>query len=232
MSAILEPIEKQGRRVAGLPLRARPTGQGELLTLRGISFDTFARLAREPDEGSASRPRLYFADNTLEVWMPSEAHEELNRIVALFITLVYGVWDIEARDLGSMTHQDPATDWGFEPDTCFYEDVVTDGETVSRPLLAVEMERTHSALAKLPIYAAYGMPEVWRVSLSDVGDLQARFYRLGGGAYTEVGESVAVTPLTPDRLCGFLRARMTEMRLGAWIASVQDWARAHPRTSA
>ncbi|MBC8139853.1 MAG: Uma2 family endonuclease, partial [Armatimonadetes bacterium] len=175
---------------------------------------------------------LYFADNTLELWMPSEAHEELNRMVALLIALIYGEWDVEARDLGSMTHSDPATDRGFEPDTCFYEDVETGGETVSRPRLAVEMERTNSALAKLPIYAAYGMPEVWRVSLSDTGELQARFYRLEEGDYREVSESIAVPPMTPDLLCDFLRARLTATRLGAWIASVQNWARARPHVSA
>ncbi len=159
--------------------------------------------------------------------MPSEGHEELNRIVALLVALILREWDIEARDLGSMTHQEAAMEKGFEPDTCFYTDEETNGEIVSRPLLAIEMEVTNPALNKLPIYASFGMPEVWRISLRSDGTIGARFYLLQGDTYSEQETSTILAPLTPSILTTFLTARLMTQRLGAWIKSVQEWARAN-----
>lgn len=217
MQAVLEPISKQHTD------STRASRGGELLTLHGVSFGTFTRLVEELDD--TARPRLSYDHSTLELRMPSEEHEELNRIAALLVALVLGEWDIEARDLGSMTHQEAETEKGFEPDTCFYVDEETNGGNVSHPLLAIEMEVTNSALNKLPIYAAFGMPEIWRLSLSSEGVIHVRFYLLQDGSYVEGESSVALPSLTTETLTGFLRSRLTTERLGAWIKSVQQWAR-------
>ncbi len=216
MPDVLEPITKRT-----LPPGKSASG-GEVLTLRGVSFTTFARLAAEL--GDSSRPRLCYDNPLLELRMPSEEHEELNRVAALMVTLIFGEWDVEARDLGSMTHESEATDKGFEPDTCFYADEEKGG-TISIPLLAIEAEFTNSAINKLPVYAAFGMPELWRLSVDGDGAIRARFHILRDGIYTEQGVSLVLAPLTPDILVGFLSSRLKTRRLGAWIKSVQEWAR-------
>jgi Uma2 family endonuclease len=195
---------------------------GELLTLRGVSFETFLRLSDEL-EGS---PRLAYDDHVLELRMPSEAHEELNRIIALLVALVFAEWDVEARDLGSMTHKDAATERGFEPDTCYYRDeTADDGETRSVPVLAVEMEITSAAVNKMPLYAAFGMAEVWRLALTGTDEARVRFFVLQEGEYVEQENSVVLAPLTTTLLQGFVTARLHTERLGAWTRSVQEWAR-------
>ncbi|MBC7804908.1 MAG: Uma2 family endonuclease [Akkermansiaceae bacterium] len=196
---------------------------GEAFALYGVSFETFLRLSKEL-EGS---PRLAYDDRVLELRMPSEAHEELNRIIALLVALVLGEWRREVRDLGSMTHKDAATERGFEPDTCFYAVETSDnGGTRSVPLLAVEMEVTNDAVDKMPLYAAFGMPEVWRLALSGTGEVRVRYFVLTDSSYTEETESVVLAPLTTETLRGFLSARLTATQgFGDWIHSVQDWAR-------
>ena len=61
---------------------------------------------------------------------------------------------------------------GLEPDACYWvanEHLVRDKEQLDLsvdppPNLVIEVDVTHSSLPRMPIYAALGMPEVWRVA--------------------------------------------------------------------
>ncbi len=202
---------------------------GEAFALHNISFETFLRLSNEL-EGS---PRLAYDDRVLELRMPSEAHEEVNRIIALLVALIFAEWDVEVRDLGTMTHKDAATERGFEPDTCYYRDEIGEnGETRSVPALAVEMEITSAAVNKMPLYAAFGMQEVWRIALTSTGGVRIRFYVLREGEYGEQRDSIVLAPLTTLVLQEFVTDRLHTERLGAWTRSVQEWARQNRPTAA
>ena len=78
-----------------------------------------------------------------------------------------------------------------------------------------------SSAGKLPIYASFGVPEVWRYRprrrVLWIG-------RLEGGAYTEVAESRCLPGLTPALLLEFLDEAQKrgqtawDVWLRAWIA--------------
>ena len=75
-----------------------------------------------------------------------------------------------------------------------------------------------SSLNKLPIYAAVGVPEVWRY------DGQAlTILKLEGGAYSTRTESMALPGVTGQDLSQWLEAGKATPRT-AWLRRVRTWA--------
>src|SRR5215831_8087758 len=154
--------------------------------LHGVSWETYKRLLADFAESHAA----HFAYNrgVLEIRVPSAKHEEANRTMALLIEMLALELDVSVRNLGSTTFKREDLSRGFEPDSCFYLQNAARIRGNSRidltvdppPDLVIEVDVTHSSLDKLPIYAALGVPEVWR---SDGTRLAILI--LEGGTYEE-----------------------------------------------
>ena len=116
---------------------------------------------------------------------------------------------------------------GFEPDSSVYiqdEAAVGGKEQIDMaidppPDLLIEIEGSRSAIAKLPICAEMGIPEVWRFHGERV-----TIFRLADGQYTEVAASAMLPPLTSDVLTRFVVESRTLNRT-AWLRAVREWAR-------
>ena len=91
------------------------------------------------------------------------------------------------------------------------------------PDLVIEVDITHSSLNKLPIYVAFGVPEVWRYTGERVAILL-----LEGGEYRESDSSRALPELSAAILNQFMGDLKT-MRRTAWIRRIQGWARSQSR---
>jgi hypothetical protein len=71
---------------------------------------------------------------------------------------------------GNMTIDREDVEHGFEPDECYYIRPTQkslalrqlDFSTDPPPDLAIEVEMSHKVLGRLPIYALFAIPEVWR----------------------------------------------------------------------
>src|SRR5262249_16698573 len=87
------------------------------------------------------------------------------------------------------------------------------------PDLVVEIDLTHPSLDKLPIYAAMGVPEVWRYQRERV-----LLYRLTGTVYETVEPSVVLPGLPGNGIVHWLEARQ-RMSGPAWVRQVHVWAR-------
>ena len=85
---------------------------------------------------------------------------------------------------------------------------------------SIEIDITGSSLPRLPIFAAVGVPEVWRYDGTRV-----TFYRLAEGRYVEVERSIALPPLTSRQASVFLAESGREKR-PAWLRRVREWVRA------
>ena len=80
------------------------------------------------------------------------------------------------------------------PDSCFY--VATAVRIIGKlkidinvdppPDLVVEIDKTNQSLHKFPIYAGFGVPEIWRY---DTKRNRLQIYELRQGAYVETGHS-------------------------------------------
>ena len=116
---------------------------------------------------------------------------------------------------------------GVEPDSSFYigiEPLIRGKEEVDLstdppPDLVIEVDITNSSLDKLPVYARFGVPEVWRYA---GGKLEIRV--LVGGRYAESAESLVLPGVRADELTRLLEE---SGRTGsvAWARRVREWAR-------
>ncbi len=135
--------------------------------LSPISWQTYSALIT--NVGDDRGWRVAFADGVLEIRMPLEEHEEPKELLVDFIIAVVDELEIEVRKLGSLLLEREDLQRAIEPDACFYiqHELVVRGkkiclQTDPPPDLAIESDYTRYSLNKHSIYAALGVPELWR----------------------------------------------------------------------
>ena len=192
--------------------------------LYGVSWETYERLLNEHQESPGTH--FIYDEGELEIMVVSRRHEEPNTDLALLVQLIAIELNIDFRQLGSTTFKREHLQKGFEPDSAFYfarasemEGRELDPEIDPPPDLIIEIDVTSPSLNRFPIFAAFGVPEVWRYHRSRV-----TFYRLEGGRYVETASSSALLPLTAEVATRFLEERL-RMRSTQWVRHVREWAR-------
>lgn len=197
------------------------------IVLHDISWETYERLLADGMERSV--PRVTYDRGELELLGPSPEHESANRTLAFLVEVIAIEWSIDIVNVGSMTFKREALQQGCEPDSSFYiqnEERLRDlGQFDAAidppPDLVIEIEITRSAIPKLPIFAAMGVPEIWRWDGDRIVVLHLR-----NGGYAETNVSAALPPLTSEVLTGFLKASQT-LRRTEWTRQVRAWAQQH-----
>lgn len=137
------------------------------------------------------RVHVTYDRGSLEVFSPSKKHERSKKIIGALLECMMDELEIDYEGGGSTTFRRAALDRGLEPDECYWLDSAAearseddDPESIPRPDLAVEVEVSRSALDRLGIYAALEVPEVWRWTPQEGGQLAVRVLR-PDGAYQE-----------------------------------------------
>ncbi len=203
------------------------------MLLRNVSWGTYERLITEGEE--RRKPRFFYDRGVLELMSPSGEHDVSSRLIALLVDMVAEESGIDVENAGSTTFKREDLERGFEPDESFYfsenaarirelvrnkGDIVLD-EGDPPPDLIVEVDITNPSLNKLPIYAALGVPEVWRHDGERLVILRLR----SAEGYTEAGESGFLHAATGETLTRLISAGLTLER-PAWRrmvrASVSD----------
>ena len=195
------------------------------LILHGVSWETYERLVDDFQESHAAH--FAYDRGVLEIMVLSAEHERPNRTIALLVEEVALEMGIDVDNVGSHTFMREDLARGFEPDTCFY---IQNADRVSGkaridlvvdppPDLVIEIDIAHPSLDKLPLYAAAGVPEVWRYA-----DNGVTIYRLAGDAYHRQEESLVLPGLTSQLLSQFMQDSTT-MKRTAWVRRVRAWAR-------
>jgi Uma2 family endonuclease len=195
------------------------------VVLRDVSWSTYESLL--DDLADTSSPRLAYDEGTLEIMTPLGRHEALNRTLAMLVGALAEELGIDIQDYGSTTFRRKPHRKGFEPDSCFYvqhESAVRgkerlDLESDPPPDVAVEIELTSGAVPKLPIYAALGVPEVWRCDAERV-----RMFVLDAGQYREQPVSRAFPRLTGESLSDWLY-RGVGMPRTSLLRDFRSWIR-------
>ena len=162
--------------------------------------------------------RMTYATGVLEIMTLSGFHELISLLIHDFILEWRVALNIPVRPSGSMTLRREALDRGLEGDQSYYiqhESQVRglaqiDLNSAPPPDLAVEVEHTVAAIRKMPIYAALGVPEVWRWHEETL-----TVHRLVDGQFEVRTESEALPgfPLTQLRRALELRATKDETSL-------------------
>ena len=213
------------------PVIATPISQiklapGSAITISGLTWKTYETLLQELGE---NRPtRLAYDRGVLEIRMPGESHEIINRLLAKIITILAMELGIEANDFGSVTLNRQNLERGIEPDSCFYIQNAERGQGLATnlseslpPDLAVEVDIANSSAGKMTIDRAMGVPEVWqyRRNTLTIQLLQAE-------QYVEVANSQAFPIVTAQQLNQWIEMRKTETDLTV-LREVQRFCKDH-----
>jgi len=198
----------------------------EHLFLEGVSWELYEHLLKVVGE----RPlQLTYNNGELEIMSPLPEHEFAKGFVGDMIKAILEQLDRPRISLGSTTFRRRARKQGLEPDDCFY--IQSHSRVVRsagkgrinllkspRPDLAIEIDITHHSIARLPIYAALGVPEIWRY---DGEKLQC--LRLDRSHYRESDLSLAFPKLRVADLRTFLTMAEDKGDQTAALKAFRGW---------
>jgi Uma2 family endonuclease len=171
--------------------------------------------------------RVTYDRGEMEVMSPSNRHENRKRLLGRLIEELTMELDIDIASGGSTTFCREDLERGLEPDECYWiehEPIVRGREDIDLekdppPDLALEIEISRSALDRMSIYAALGVPEVWRWD----GKKLTVHVRTTRGTYRKSDRSKAFPFLPVTEFVGFLeRTNLSETQL---LRSFRAWVR-------
>lgn len=197
------------------------------LILRDISWEEYEEILHAL--GEAKGLRISYDKGTLQVMTLSTRHEKYARLIDNMVSLLSVTMRIKVLCYGSATMKKQHELKGAEPDSCFY---VQNAELVGRkndidfsidpaPDIVVEVDLGHDSLSKFPIYAALGVPEIWRYD----GEIMS-IYHLAQDRYVTAPASQALPALSSDTLTEFLSRSHREDQYEVLLA-FENWLQAH-----
>ena len=203
------------------------------VVLRNISWRTYQSLLAEVGDEPV---HLTYNEGLLEIELPPERHEQLKAAVRTLVEHALRAFRTRFEPLGSTTWDRADLLKGIEADECYYvqnEAAVRGRRPIDLavsppPDLALEVEVTLSAVDKLAIYGALGVPEVWRVREDGTTLVLVRG---ADGAYAPADRSRAIPLLPPAVVTALLRrlepvGTLTYFDLltefDTWLATVRD----------
>lgn len=192
--------------------------------IENVSWQTYERLLA--DLADRASPRLTYDCGILEIMSPTPRHEELNRNLALIVTILAAALGLDVRNLGSTTFRRADLGRGFEPDSCFYiehEAAVRGKAKIDLtqdppPDLVIEIDITSGSLDKFPLYRQVGVPEIWRCDGN-----RLTIFHLSDNAYQTSESSRALGEIEAADLTRLLQESLSQPST-QWLTSLQDWA--------
>jgi Uma2 family endonuclease len=200
------------------------TPAAEQRVLLRVSWETYERLLAE--RSAPAGPRFTYNEGVLEIMVLSAQHETPSSLLAILVVEVAVELGVNVYPLGSTTFKREEVLKGFEPDAAFYVgrdttawDTELDAAVDPPPDLVIEIDVSRSSLPRFPIFAAFGVPEVWRYD-----GQQVSIWRLVAGSYVEAEHSVAFPVVTGAVATRFLEESRS-LTSTEWVRHVRDWAR-------
>ncbi|KKI98899.1 Uma2 family endonuclease [Prochlorothrix hollandica] len=180
-----------------------PIGE-QRVCFRGLTWDAYQQIFQAlPHRRGA---RLTYDRGTLEITMPLESHEFSLRLIEVFIRCLVFELGLKLKTMGSTTLNRQDLDRSSEPDCAYYiqnqpkvagrrVDLATDPP----PDLIVEVDITSTDIDKNCLYAALGVPELWRYNGRELS-----IYRLENGLYQNCDRSPTFPWIEKQCLYDFL----------------------------
>jgi Uma2 family endonuclease len=137
------------------------------LTLDEVSWSFYEQTLDEVGD----RPlRVTYFKGRIEIMAPLAEHESGKEIIGALIETFALERDIPLARFGSTTFRRKDRQSGLEPDKCYYFENAARVRGMKRfdptihpaPDLAVAVDITARSIAREPIYADLGVPEIWR----------------------------------------------------------------------
>lgn len=208
------------------PAAPSPASYARRVVLDNVSWDLYEHLLAEIGE----RPiHLTFDQGQLEIMTLSPLHERVKTMIGRLLEAYAETMDIEMEGLGSTTYRREDLQKGLEPDECYY--IANAAAIIGKdeldlsvdpvPDLAIEIDISPPEVARQPIYAALGVPEIWRYDGSKIIYL---LRSADGAKYNPSEKSAAFPDLPMDRLSEFIALGLTSGQAAA-VRAMCQWLR-------
>jgi Uma2 family endonuclease len=199
--------------------------EGAMLRLERITWNEYEQMLEEMDEHPGMR--VSYDEGRVEIMSPTTEHEEYKDFIYSMVRDLSKELGIKLETRGSATYKQKQFLKGAEPDCSFYVQNASsiigkrhiDLSVDPPPDVIVEIDITSESLGKFPIYAAFGVPEIWRYD----GE-HAQIYHLVNQSYVEAARSLAFACLTAQALTDFIEQSKTEGQSAA-LTSFRQWVR-------
>lgn len=176
-------------------------GEEQRFRLHGVPWQTYLELRDAPEN---EHVHMTYNQGDLEMMAPSKSHEQFASLIDHLLRIWTLEWNVDIQNCRTVTFKREDLQHGLEPDNCYYvanEALVRSKRDLDLtvdppPDLAVEVDLGGGAMDKLAMYAAFGVPEVWRF---DGRKLQ--IFVLGqDGRYQECSSSASFPKLQPTEI--------------------------------
>lgn len=177
------------------------------------------------------RLRVTFDEGSIEMMAPLAEHEGSGEAIGALIDFLVVERGIPSARFGSTTFRREDRLKGLEPDKCYYFANASrvrgmkdfDSAIHPPPDLAIEIDITSRSIAREPIYAALGVPELWRYD----GKALAVLLLNSKGKYAKRASSRVLPFLPIDRFEAFIH-RMESEEQTSVLREFRDWVRSLP----
>ena len=175
---------------------------GATLVIHGLHWDDYEEILG--DISHRPRLRVSYDCGKLEVMSPPQEHEMIARLIDAMVRIYAEELDLNVDSYGSTTWKRESVGRGVEPDACYYVENAAlvigkrqfDLEFDPPPDIVVEIDITSESLSRFSIYAALGVPEIWRYDGSTF-----QFYELKENKFTESAGSRFLSGLSGLLMC-------------------------------
>ena len=172
--------------------------------------------------------RLTYDQGNLELMSPSQPHEKNRELIGLLVVLMAMELEIPCETAGSTTWRRQTLDRGLEADACYFlfdhaeyaKERTINLNIDPPPDLAIEIETSRSAFNRRAIYAALGVPELWRFD----GERLIVERLRPDGTYEACAHSPAFPFLPLDEVVRLVKEGES-MVFAQWGRMVQEWVR-------
>jgi Uma2 family endonuclease len=196
-----------------------------------VSYDDYTRFRENPRNQAV---RMTFHNGRLECMSPEYTHESPAEQLGMIVRAVAAEFDIECRGSRCTTFRrgisGTARGAGKEPDNSYYiqnAGAIQPGKPIDLnvdppPDLWIEVDHRGNSWGRLPVYAALGVPEVWRYRTSKQS---LWFGALESGRFIEIDRSRCLPMLTPAIVLDLLLKAFHNPRETAWDKETRAWLR-------
>ena len=194
------------------------------VTLWGIPWAGYVAF----HDAVGERPvRVNYDDGVMEIMTISSEHETAKKRLGGLVEVLAEESGIEVAPRGSTTFRSERIRKGLEPDECYYianERKIRATKKIDLrrdppPDLVIEIDISYHEVDREAMYAAMGVPELWRYD-----GRKLDFFQLEAGEWVAIARSAAFPAVRPADLLRFLRMvpRRGEM---AMRRAFRDWVR-------
>ena len=172
--------------------------------------------------------KLTYDRGVLEIMVPSLEHDDGSWFIGDLVFILAEELGLPLKRGGGVTIRRKLKKKGLEADACFWVANAAklagsrrlDLKVHPPPDLAIEVDVSRSSLNRMGIYAALGVPEVWRYDTAAL-----TFHALAGKAYAETPTSLSFPGITAADLLPYIQQAATAGDESPITRAFRAWVR-------